>query len=47
LDSRLLNSPPGPATLSGFRIHQDGSLTTVIDPSQFTLPFTAIGLAAE
>jgi 6-phosphogluconolactonase len=47
LDSRLLNNPPGPATLSGFRIHQDGSLTTVIDPSQFTLPFTAIGLAAE
>ncbi len=47
LDSRLLNSPPGPATLSGFQIHQDGSLTTVIDPSQYTLPFTAIGLAAD
>jgi 6-phosphogluconolactonase (cycloisomerase 2 family) len=47
LDSRLLNSPPGPATLSGFRIHGDGSLTTVIDPSQFSLPFSAIGLAAD
>ena len=47
LDSRLLNSPPGPATLSGFLVHHDGSLTTVIDPSQFTLPFTTIGLAAD
>jgi 6-phosphogluconolactonase len=47
LDSRLLLSPPGPATLSGFLIHQDGSLTTVVAADQFTLPFTAIGLAAE
>jgi len=47
LDSRLLLTPPGPATLSGFRIHHDGSLTPVIDPANFVLPFTAIGLAAE
>lgn len=48
LDSRLLLKPlPGPATLSGFRVHEDGSLTPVIDPAGFTLPFSAIGLAAE
>ena len=47
LDSRLLLTPPGPATLSGFLIHQDGGLTTVVAPDQFTLPFSAIGLAAE
>jgi 6-phosphogluconolactonase len=47
LDSRLLLTPPGPATLSGFRIHHDGSLTPVIDPANFVLPFTTIGLAAD
>lgn len=47
LDSRLLLSPPGAATISGFQIHHNGSLTPVIDPAQFTLPFSAIGLAAE
>ncbi len=48
LDSRLLLKPqPGLATLSGFQIHHDGSLTSVVDPAQITLPFSAIGLAAE
>ena len=47
LDSRLLLMPPGPATLSGFLIHADGSLTPVIHPAHFKLPFSAIGLAAE
>jgi 6-phosphogluconolactonase (cycloisomerase 2 family) len=47
LDSRLLLSPPGPAALSGFQIHQNGSLTSVVDPAKITLPFSAIGLAAE
>lgn len=47
LDSRLLLTTPGPATLGGFLIHQDGSLTSVVNPANVTLPFTAIGLAAE
>ena len=47
LDSRLLPMPPGPATLSGFLSHHDGSLTSVVNPVGITLPFTAIGLAAE
>jgi len=48
LDSRLLLKPlPGPATVSGFQIGSDGSLTSVVDPSQFTLPFSTIGLAAD
>ena len=47
LDSRLLLSTPGPATLSGFQIHHNGSLSSVIDPAQITLPFSAIGMAAE
>lgn len=48
LDSRLLLKPqPGLATVSGFRVHSDGSLTPAINPANFTLPFTAIGLAAE
>ena len=47
LDSRLLLSPPGPATLLGYQIHHDGSLTSVVDSSQIVLPFSAIGLAAE
>jgi 6-phosphogluconolactonase len=47
LDSRLLLTPPGPATLSGFRVGQDGQLTQVVDPAQITLPFSAIGLAAD
>ncbi len=47
LESRLLLKQPGPATLGGFAIHSDGSLTSVVDPSQITLPFSAIGLAAS
>jgi 6-phosphogluconolactonase (cycloisomerase 2 family) len=47
LDSRLLLNPPGLATISGFQIHHDGSLTSVVDPAQIVLPFSAIGLAAE
>lgn len=47
LDSRLLLTPPGLATVSGFRISSNGSLTSVVDPAQITLPFSAIGLAAD
>jgi 6-phosphogluconolactonase len=47
LDSRLLLTPPRPATLSGWRIRSDGHLTSVVDPSAITLPLTAIGLAAD
>lgn len=47
LDSRLLLTPPGPATLSGFLIHSNGSLTPVINPAHFTLPLSAIGLATD
>jgi 6-phosphogluconolactonase len=47
LDSRLLLTPPGPATLLGYQIHHDGSLTSVVDPSKIVLPLSAIGLAAE
>ena len=47
LDSRLLLTPPGPATLLGYQIHHDGSLTSVVDSLQIVLPFSAIGLAAE
>jgi 6-phosphogluconolactonase (cycloisomerase 2 family) len=47
LDSRLLNSPPGAATLSGFRVQADGHLSQVVDPSAIALPFTAIGLTSE
>jgi 6-phosphogluconolactonase len=47
LDSRLLLTPPGLATLSGFQAHQDGSLTPVINPANFALPFSAIGLASQ
>ena len=46
LDSRLLNVPPGPAALSGFRIGDDGHLTAVVDPASISLPFSAIGLTA-
>jgi len=47
LDSRLLLMPPGPATIGGYQIHHDGSLTSVVDTTQIVLPFTTIGLAAE
>lgn len=47
LDSRLLLTPPGPATLLGYHINHGGSLTPVIDPANFVLPLSAIGLAAE
>jgi hypothetical protein len=46
LDSRLLLKPPGPATLSGFRIHDGGKMAVVVDPALISLPFSAIGLAA-
>ncbi len=46
LDSRLLLTPPGPVTLSGFLIHNNGSLSPVVNPALFKLPFSAIGLAA-
>lgn len=47
LDSRLLLPTPGPATLLGYSINNDGSLSSVIDPANFALPLSAIGLAAE
>jgi 6-phosphogluconolactonase len=47
LDSRLLLPTPGPATLSGFRVQADGHLTSVVNPATITLPFSAIGLAAD
>jgi hypothetical protein len=47
LESRLLLKQPGPATLGGFSIHHNGGLTSVVNPSSITLPFSAIGLAAE
>jgi 6-phosphogluconolactonase len=47
LDSRLLLPTPGPATLSGFLVHPDGSLASVVNETQIVLPFSAIGLAAE
>jgi 6-phosphogluconolactonase (cycloisomerase 2 family) len=47
LDSRLLLKPPELATLSGFQVNSDGSLTPVVNPANFVLPFSTIGLAAE
>ena len=47
LDSRLLLKPPQAATLLGYSINSAGSLTPVIDPANFVLPLSAIGLAAE
>jgi hypothetical protein len=47
LESRLLLKTPGPATLGGFRIHEDGHLTSVVDPAGISLPFSAIGLTAD
>ena len=47
LDTRLLLTPPGPATLSGFLIHQDGGRTSGGNPANSTLPVSAVGLAAE
>jgi 6-phosphogluconolactonase (cycloisomerase 2 family) len=47
LDSRALLTPPGPATLSGFLIEHDGSLTSILDSAQIILPWSAIGLAAD
>lgn len=47
LDSRLLLATPGPATVSGFRIGSDGHLSQIVDPASITLPFSAIGLAAD
>jgi len=32
---------------AGYRIHHDGSLTSVVNADQFELPISAIGLAAE
>jgi hypothetical protein len=47
LDSRVMLMPPGPATLSGFLIHSNGSLTSVVNSAQITLPVSAVGLAAD
>jgi 6-phosphogluconolactonase len=47
LDSRLLLPTPGPATLSGFLVQDNGSLTSVVNSASITLPVTAIGLASE
>jgi 6-phosphogluconolactonase len=47
LESRLLLKTPGPATVGGFRIEDSGALTSVVDPAAITLPFSAIGLAAD
>jgi 6-phosphogluconolactonase len=47
LDSRLLLPQPGPATISGFRVHDDGRLTPVLDPALITLPVSAIGLTVS
>jgi 6-phosphogluconolactonase len=47
LDSRLPLSPLGPATLSGFAVHPDGRLRSILDETAFSLPFSAIGLAAD
>jgi hypothetical protein len=47
LDSRLLLTPPRPATLTGPRIGSGGHLTSVVDPSAITRPPSAIGLAAD
>jgi hypothetical protein len=47
LDSRLLLARPGLATLSGFRIQDNGQLSPVVDPSSITLSFSAISIAAD
>jgi 6-phosphogluconolactonase (cycloisomerase 2 family) len=47
LDTRVMLMPPGPATLSGFLIHSNGSLTSVVNSAQITLPVSAVGLAAD
>ena len=47
LDSRLLLKTPGPATLGGYRIESNGALTSVVDEAKITLPFSAIGQAAD
>ena len=47
LDTRVMLMPPRPATLSGFLIHSNGSLTSVVNSAQITLPVSAVGLAAD
>jgi hypothetical protein len=47
IDARLLLATPGPATLSGFPIQENGKLTPVVDPASITLPLSAFGLAAD
>jgi 6-phosphogluconolactonase len=47
LDSRLLLKTPGPATLGGYRIESNGALSSVVDEATITLPFSAIGQAAD
>jgi hypothetical protein len=47
LNPRLLLSTPGPATLSGFQLHHDGSLSSVVTEARIVLPFRAVGLAKE
>jgi 6-phosphogluconolactonase (cycloisomerase 2 family) len=47
LDTRLLLPTPGPATLSGFRIENNGQLSSIIDSASISLPFTAIGQTTD
>jgi 6-phosphogluconolactonase (cycloisomerase 2 family) len=47
LDTRVNLNPPGPATISGFLIHSNGSLTSVVNSSKITLPVSTVGLAAD
>ncbi len=47
LDTRVMLMPPRPATLSGFLIHSNGSLTSVVNSAQITLPVSVVGLAAD
>jgi 6-phosphogluconolactonase (cycloisomerase 2 family) len=47
IDSRLLLPTPGPGTLGGYRIQENGELTPVVDPTTISIPLSAFGLAAD
>jgi 6-phosphogluconolactonase len=47
IDSRLLLPTPGPATIGGFRIQENGQLAPVVDSASITLSLSAFGLAAD
>ena len=47
LDTRLLLTPPDPATLRGFGIHHDGHLSSVINPAAISLPLNAVARSAD